>query len=433
MNFLNFLHSNDTKIRTWAKLDNAGKLFPCVTSKRDPKVFRFSCELYNDINPEILQEALDETMKHFPFYRSVIKKGLFWYYLESCDLRPIVRIEDKPPCSPIYQSNVKGLLFDVTYYNKRINVEIFHSLSDGTGALNFLKMVVYLYLTKLHKDELGENVEMLDYDTSPYQSMADSFEKHYRGKKPEKKKKRIKAYEIKGTYTHENRMTVIEGIFDTNAMLSLARKYNTTVTIFLTSLLMCKIHEGMPEISKKKPVVINIPVNLRNFFESESSRNFFAVMKLPYNFYENSGKLEDIISYVKEYFSESLTKEALEENMNQYASLEHKFYTRIVPLPLKFISLKIANKVFDNGVTASLSNVSRIVMPEQISKYIHMFDVFFSTNKLQICMCSYENNMAVSFTSPYIDTDIQRNFFRTLREMGIEIEIATNHTEADKE
>lgn len=425
MNFLNF---NDNKVRTWSRLDNAGKLFPCITSKSDSKVFRFVCELYEDVDHEILQEALDETMEHFPLYRSVLKRGLFWYYLESCELKPIVREEDKTPCSPLYQSHVKTLLFDVTYYKKRINVEIFHSLSDGTGALNFLRMLVYLYLTKAHKDEIGDTPEGLDYNVSPHQSMTDSFEKHYKGKKSEKKKKRVKAYRIRGTPTPENRLTIIEGVLDTDTVVNISRQYGTTVTVFLTALMMCKIHEQMPEMAKKRPVVVTIPVNLRNYFDSESSRNFFSVINIPYNFKESSGKLEDVIEHVKKCFSEMITREALEESMNQYASLEHKFYMRIVPLPLKFLSLKIANKVFDNGVTASLSNISRIKMPDEVSKYIHLFDVFFSTNKLQICMCSYGSNMTITFTSPFADNDIQRNFFRALSEMGVKTEIATNLT-----
>jgi len=430
---MKFKTLNDNKIRTWTKLDNAGKLFPCVTSRHDTKVFRFICELYEDITPLILQDALDETMKHFPLYRSIIKKGLFWYYLESCDLKPTVQKEDKPPCSQIYDPHKKNLLFNVTYYRKRINLEIFHSLSDGTGALNFIKMLVYFYLIKAHADELGGNIENLDYDTSPNESMSDSFEKYYKGEKQKKKKKRITSYKVKGTLSSENRLNIIEGVLDTSAVLNLARSYNTTVTVFLTALLMCKIHEGMHELEKKHPVVISVPVNLRNFFDSQSSRNFFSVINLAYDFNKNSEKFEDIIAFVKNSFSEMITRESLTESMNHYASFEHKIYTRIVPLPIKVLSIKLANKVFANGVTASLSNVAKIKMPDQISSYIHMFDVFFSTDKLQVCMCSYENNMTVSFSSPYVDTDIQRSFFRALSDMGVTTEIATNLAETGEE
>ena len=64
----------------WSRLDNAAKIFPSTSSRKDPKVFRFSCELTEPVDGQTLQFALDRTMEKFPFYRSVLKKGLFWYY-----------------------------------------------------------------------------------------------------------------------------------------------------------------------------------------------------------------------------------------------------------------------------------------------------------------------------------------------------------------
>ena len=43
------------KNKKWYKLDNAAKIFPPNATRKDPKVFRFSCELYEDIDKKILQ------------------------------------------------------------------------------------------------------------------------------------------------------------------------------------------------------------------------------------------------------------------------------------------------------------------------------------------------------------------------------------------
>jgi len=59
-------------------------------SERDEKVFRISCELFEEVDPEILQQALDETIERFPYYKSVLRRGIFWYYLEDSDIRPLV-------------------------------------------------------------------------------------------------------------------------------------------------------------------------------------------------------------------------------------------------------------------------------------------------------------------------------------------------------
>ena len=156
----------------WTKLENAAKIFPSTTSKRDTKVFRFYCELNDTVDPKTLQLALNHTLAKFPFFRSVLKKGLFWYYFEDSHIDPFVHEDNKPPCSQIYNSNRKNLLFDVSYFGCRINLEVYHALTDGTGAMNFLKMLTSEYLACRYK--LGASA-VIDYDASEAQKRDDSF------------------------------------------------------------------------------------------------------------------------------------------------------------------------------------------------------------------------------------------------------------------
>ena len=134
----------------WRSLDNAAKLFSAASSPKDTRVFRFYCELKEEVKEEILQEALNQTIQKYPVFLSVMRKGLFWHYLEKSELRPVVREEYKEPCSSLYVRDKKTLLFEVTYYEKRINFEVFHALTDGTGAMHFLQELVQNYLILAH-------------------------------------------------------------------------------------------------------------------------------------------------------------------------------------------------------------------------------------------------------------------------------------------
>ena len=46
----------------WRKLDNAAQAFPAATGKKDTRVFRFYCQLKEDIPADLLQKALEHTM-----------------------------------------------------------------------------------------------------------------------------------------------------------------------------------------------------------------------------------------------------------------------------------------------------------------------------------------------------------------------------------
>ena len=130
------------KSADWTRLDNAAKIFPPTSNKQDTKVFRFACQLSEWVDRDILQQATERSLDVFPIFRSVLKHGLFWYYLEKTELVPVVEPEYRPPCGQIYDPSSRNLLFEVSCYRNRINLEVYHSLTDGTGALQFLKTLV---------------------------------------------------------------------------------------------------------------------------------------------------------------------------------------------------------------------------------------------------------------------------------------------------
>lgn len=417
----------------WSRLDNASKIFPATCNEKDTKVFRIACELNEAVEPEVLQQALNVTIESFTLYRSVLRRGVFWYYFENSDIHPVVEIESNPACAPIYIREKRNLLFRVFYYRSRINLELFHALSDGTGALCFMQTLVYHYLLLRHKDAFAGAKPELNYNASISQQTEDSFGRYYTGKDPAgqttgnaKREAEVKACRIKGTRLDENRIKVIEGSMSAKAVLEEAHKYNTTLTVFITALFIYAIYKEMPECGKNRPVVLSIPINLRQFYESETARNFFGTMNVGYDFGKGNVEFKDIIQVVSENFRNELTQERLCYQLNRYVSLEKNLFTRVLPLPLKDYILRIAIKVADRGVTAALSNIGRISVPLEFDAYIKQFSIFTSVRRPQITMCTYKDRLVVSFTSPFRETEIQRIFFRFLSEKGIAVEITSN-------
>lgn len=413
----------------WTRLDNAAKIFPPTTNEKDTKVFRFVCELKDDVDKGVLEEALDKTMQLFPFYRNVLRRGVFWYYFESSELMPEIKEEYKLPCSMLHRQNRRNLLFEITYYKKRINLEVYHSLSDGTGALGFLKTMLHYYITEKYKEDFTGKVPTLDYDATLAQRMDDSFLKFYTGKKLQNKIKITKAYRITGRRPIDNRIKVLEGVMPVKEVIDLAHKYHTTLTIYLTALFIKAIREEMPARSSKYPVILTVPVNLRTYFPSVTARNFFGTISIRYDFSKSKDQLENIIEEVKAGFERELTQERLREHMNQLSALEHNAFMRVVPLVIKDVVLKFANYLSSRGITATLSNVGKITMEEELAPYIKMFNCFTSARRPQIAICSFRDTLVVSFASPYTDTDVQKNFYRILALEGIHITVSTNAKE----
>lgn len=404
--------------KRWYKLENAAKIFPPSANKKDTKVFRFYVELKEYVDPKMLNKALKETLKEFPLFRSTLKKGFFWYYLEKSNLVPVIEEENKMPCEELKD----GLLFKVTYYKKRINIEVNHALTDGTGTLSFLQVLIKNYETYKHnvsKDLIVDNVSIIDREV-------DSYVKYYKKVKLVQKKEDPFAYKIKGKIYPENGLKVIELVMATKDVLKLSKEKGRTITEYLTAILLKSVSETMSYKDKKKPVVIQVPVNLRNYFPSNTARNFFNVINISYKFDNEDESIENILDSVSIQFKNKLTKEELTKSMNSFANFEKIFLIRLIPIFIKDIVLKCIHHFLAYYKTLSFSNIGIIKVPEELEKNINMFGVFTSTDSISSCMCSYKDKLVITFTSHFIDHEIEKNFVRFLTEENIEITVNTN-------
>lgn len=312
------------------------------------------------------------------------------------------------------------------FYRKRISFEVYHALADGAGALQFFKTLIFHYINIKYKYALKDKEPVLDIEASKSQKLDDSFQRYYSDEKTYSKKKSVKAFKIRGAKIPEYRINVIEGVIPVDKILPKVKEYKASLTIFLAAILMCAINEEIPVRHKRKPVVLSIPVNLRNYYYSHTARNFFGVINVDYDFSAKSDNLTEVIEVLKKKFKENLTAERLGRRINKLASLEHNYVLRVIPLAIKNLILKIAYSIVDRSYTSTLSNVGVISIPDEIKPFINSFDIFVSTEKIQACVCSFENTLRISFTSAFVSTEIQRRFFKTLTDMGIPVTIESN-------
>ena len=401
----------------WRKLDNAALAFPLVTGKNDTRVFRFYCQLKETVDGEILQQALDQTMKKYPLFQAVLRKGLFWFYLERRDIHATVKQEKRPPCSSLYIPDKKSLLFQVSYHNNRMNFEVFHGLTDGTGAMNFLEELVQNYLILAHPETELPRVEH-EEEITPGDQEEDSFSQYYSSEIPRNKEKKPAAVKLKGEKLVHSDMDITEVILNVKETLAKARSYGVSITILLTAMLLCSIQEEIPRNRQKKPVTLMIPVNLRNYFPSQSMGNFFGWIEVGYVFEEDTS-FEEVLASVKQQFQKQLQKDRIAMNMNGYVRIEKNPFVRAVPLEIKKFFLMAGANLGSRSITAVYSNIGIIRLPEEYKEYIERFGIFASTDSLQLCSCSYGNQLVLGFTSKIPDDSIQRNFMKMLKKEEI--------------
>ena len=193
-----------------------------------------------------------------------------------------------------------------------------------------------------------------------------------------------------------------------------------SITILLTAMMLCSIREEVPKNSRNppRPIALMIPVNLRNYFPSQSMTNFFGWIEVGYTFSDTT-TFEEVLADVKRQFEQELAKEKIAMHMSGYVRIEKNPLVRVVPLEIKKYFLMIGANLGSRSITAVYSNIGIIRFPEEYKEYIQHFGIFASTNSLQMCSCSYGDEMVLGFTSKIPDDSIQRNFQRMLSEENV--------------
>lgn len=398
--------------KKWYTLDNIGKFYSSIASRQVQNVFRYSATIKDYIDEKCLQNALDETIELFPNFNVNLKTGVFWYYLDETDKKQKVTLENLPICCKLY-NNSDDFLYRVSFYKNRINFEVSHILSDGRGSVEFFKVLISNYI-KI-KYEL-DNINIITDSSFPELS-EDSFSKYY--EKPKKSNvKHDKTYRYRG-HKIQTKTRFMECHLSVSDVLNLSHKYNATITEFLVSVLVYSFEDNLTSKDLNKTIKIDIPVDLRSFYKSTSSKNFFGLTSITYKFKTREDSLDDIILDVKKQFKTNLTANKLSERANKMIAFEKNPLCRICPIFFKNFILKIIDYFTSNMNSTVISNIGKITLDKEIEKYIKDINVLTSTKEFQFTLCSFKNDLSIGISSRYKYNVIIKNFCRFFTDQNI--------------
>ena len=406
---------------TWYRVDNVAKVFLASYNNRDTRSFRVSCTLKEEIEPELLNMALKQAVQERPQYQVTIHKGLFWHYMEESEIEPEVTEEDDRPCPRLYGPEFRGRLhYRVTWYYDRINLDMFHALSDGNGGVEFLNLIVYNYLKLKYKGKLNSVVTGTGATTESLDE--DSFKQFYKkeGGIIPQSTARKKAYSIRGLKLPYDQVRFFEVHMPVDKLLKLAKQTGASLTSYLGARLMRAIYDDMPLIQRSRPITISMPVNLRNFYPSFTSRNFFNSVYVSHEF-KGDESLDSLAKEFDEKLKGELTPEMIEKRMNNYEKIENLLFVRMVPLFIKNPVVNLFNRREDRGITAVISNLGRLKVPEEVSEYIETYSCYCSTEKLFLTCSSCGNDFVIGISSAYRNTAVLRNFLSGFADDGLEV------------
>ena len=417
---------------TWYRLDLSAIVYPTLQRRDFSSVYRLSVSLKEDIDPILLQKAIDISLVRFPTYKVAMRKGLFWRYLEPNNRPgPFVTEDVRNFCMPMHFHGNHRYSLRFYYYKNRISMEAHHSLGDGNGGMCVLNTITATYL-RLKGYSIGYNELVLDINETPDPEELEDAYMRYSNKLYEPPRNTEKAYLVRGTKEEFHTFNVSAGVMPTSKIKEIAAGYHATITEYLNAVLLYALLQKQKKEFRLKlrPVKIAMPINLRRFFPSKTLRNFITMIYPSIDPRLGDYTFPEIVNHVHHYMNLYIEDKFLMGEINTNAAAQRHPIARISPLFIKdFVVSNFYRNVQDKNSSAGLTNMGVLKLPKDMEEHVERYDIYmgipFST-RTNCAIISYQDTLTINFASCIVESDVERYFFRKLVEDGVPVTIESN-------
>lgn len=421
----------DSKKTDWFRLDNAATIFPGQNTGEWSNIFRLSVELKDNIDPELLSAAVRNILPRFPSFDVRIRKGFFWYYFEkNPGGAPPVLPDINNPCHRVRFKENGGYLFRVYYHLNRISVDTFHSLADGHGAAVFVLSLAaeYLRLTGVSVS-YNEFVRCIS-DKPSGSELEDSFRK-FADSHGKIKLGAEKCYHAGKNKLPKHTVNITSGIIRYSEFNALIKSLGVTATEYLAALLLdIHIKKQACEVKRQRSVCIQIPIDLRRRFDSDTLRNFTVCLRAVIDPNLGEYTFDELLGQVHHQLVLASDKKILNAMITSYLKAEQNPFLKVTPLFIKNFGVNVVfSLTAEQSTTALLTNLGAVSLPEDMKPYVEKLMFMPSPglrNASRLGVATVNDKMVITFSDSFSETDVEREFFTHFVKRGIHVKIESN-------
>ena len=430
-----FLTQNLSPARSlrWMRLDNAAKIYPAAKRRNWNNFFRISATLTEPIDTGVLASALDVTARRFPSIAVRLRRGVFWYYLEEIPKTPSIQPEKSCPLAHAPFHEVRQCAFRVLVYKNRVAVEFFHALTDGTGALVFVKTLLAEYLSEKYGLSVPAEKGVLGRLEEPSpEELEDSFAR-YAGDVTASRAEST-AYHLSGTPERDGYKNLVTMMIPAEKLRACAKEHGVSVTELLCAAMMQAIGElqaeKVPNVRHRKPVKVLIPVNLRNLFPSRSLRNFASYITPEIDPRMGDCSFSELCSLVHHKMGLENNPQTMRAKFAANVASEQSPLLRVMPLFIKNLAMKaVFDTVGECKSCLCLSNLGRVELPEVMVPHVQRMDFIIGVQARAPHDCgvvTWGDTVYINCIRSIQEPELEYRFYRVLHRLGLPVKVESN-------
>jgi len=398
-------------------------------------VFRISASLNGPIRYSAIREAVSITSERFPYFNVSLGSGIFWHFLEINHQPPRIQAEEKIPCTAFAAKRKGEPLYRIIIKNKNISVEFLHILTDGAGALEYLKSLLYVYLTLTGENLSASGEIMLPASPVSEEEFEDGYNKFFQ--KLPRPVKMVKAWHLPFKPRKRPRSTVIRAEISVEEIRNVSHKYKVSVTEYFVSV----YHFALQRIffsgeykkgdKRNKILRIEVPVNMRKIFPSRTLRNFSLFVLPEIDLRLGTYTFEDIVKSVHHQMQLNTDPKQISRFLSSNVSSEKQIIIRIMPLFIKNLVISaVYKRLASKRMTGTVTNLGQVNLPEEMKNLITSFEIIppppNKNVKVSCALVSYKDKLRICFNNITESNELERQVFKHLTDAGIHVKILNN-------
>lgn len=405
--------------QTTYAVDNSAILYLALIRRRHTNTYRFTMTMKEEVDPDILQQAMDRIYRRFPTIIAGFRREFFRYRVVPVEKAPLV-LPDPGVLLPMPREEIASCAHRIYYRGRDIAYEGFHAAADGHGAVACFSTLVaeYLRIRSDLKIPVCNPLRDLNEDP-PGHELEDSYLVHQEGR-PMHLPSRY-AYQLPGIY-NEPRVYPCSRIYHTDKVLAAARSHGVSMTSLLSGILASAIMDIQTRhTTDLQPVRIMVPVDLRRIFGSKTLRNFILYTLPTMEPGDEKLPVRELLHRFQSQMKEQLDPHRLASIMAYNVRAQANWLFRLVPMSLKCAAMRIGYRFFgESNSSITLTNIGNVRLPDEMAPHVESMQCILTPRAGSPYNCSVialNGRLNITFSRFCRQPELEAVFFAKLDEV----------------
>lgn len=410
------------------RTDSYAKIFLYNTHETVACVPRHTIRLREPVRPDKLQRAVEQTLLRFPHMMLGAEQTKTAMRYRRVVAPPVVLPFDGVETRyTIGSADTNGYLFLVGYQGDKIYMEYQHSISDGRGFEEFIRAVLFQYFLFCgYPVENDGSVRGMDSYYTPEES-ADGYARLADGD-----------YSSDGIWkkpaaVHANALMNLgdapEIVSEISFPFSELRAYTKTHGVTPLSViapLFCRAFDEKFGQGQDAPVIAQIPVDLRQYVPSATTRYFICFIDLPYLPEYRDLPLAEVCARTKAFLAEQMEREQLLYRAKVASDRCRALHEADMPLAEKCKQAQQITRDFVQEDSFLITNVGEFKLPPTCQPYVLDYGAVLPTaaQPFALLISSYCGRMKLSVAQRDHDMNVVSSLINGLEQIGVHAETA---------